>query len=323
MKYVFSSILKDVIFGFLKEKRSLGFNYEAEERHLRDIDKLALSVDLKEVVITKGFVESYIAKRTYEKPINRTHRVRVIRELAKYMIRMGYDAYIVPPLPKNSYRSDFVPYIFTEDEIKRIFTAIDEWSTSKSLDCQYYPQRYKYTVIFRILYSTGMRISEVLNLKLENINFENNTFIILNAKNHSERIIPIHVNMMNILKTYIIHENIFVSDDYLFKGKNKNRHLDKSTVDFFFLKFLRLAGIPHPKDGPRVHSFRHTFCVHRLKIWVLDKKDITALFPYLCAYMGHKDTRCTEYYLRLTADLYPDIIYKTEAYLYGGDQDVK
>lgn len=115
------------------------------------------------------------------------------------------------------------------------------------------------------------------------------------------------------------------SDGYshLFKGKNENGHLDKSTVDFFFLKFLRLAGIPHPQGGPRVHSFRHTFCVHRLKIWVLDKKDITALFPYLCAYMGHRDTRCTEYYLRLTADLYPDIIHKTEIYFYGGDQDVK
>lgn len=39
--------------------------------------------------------------------------------------------------------------------------------------------------------------------------------------------------------------------------------------------------------------------------------------------MGHKDTRCTEYYLRLTADLYPDIIDKTETYFYDGDQDVK
>ena len=72
-----------------------------------------------------------------------------------------------------------------------------------------------------------MRISEVLNLKLENIDFENNTFTILNVKNHSERIIPIHVNMMNILKTYIIHENIFISNEYLFKGKNENEHLDQ------------------------------------------------------------------------------------------------
>lgn len=112
MKYVFSSILKDVISGFLKEKRSLGFDYKTEERYLRDIDKLALSVGLKDIVITKEFVQSYTAKKAYEKPISRTHRVRIIRELAKYMIRMDYDAYIVPPLPKNSYRSDFIPYVF-------------------------------------------------------------------------------------------------------------------------------------------------------------------------------------------------------------------
>ena len=57
MKYVFSSILKDVISGFLKEKRSLGFDYKTEERYLRDIDKLALSVGLKDIVITKEFVQ--------------------------------------------------------------------------------------------------------------------------------------------------------------------------------------------------------------------------------------------------------------------------
>ena len=61
MKYVFSSILKDVISDFLKEKRSLGFDYKTEERYLRDIDKLALSVGLKEIVITKEFVQSYTA----------------------------------------------------------------------------------------------------------------------------------------------------------------------------------------------------------------------------------------------------------------------
>ena len=321
MSYTFSSVLKDVIQDFLKEKRSLGYNYESEERHLKDIDKLALSQGLKEMIITKEFVDAYTARKSYEKPINVTHRVHVIRELAKYMIRFGYEAYIVPPLPKGSYNSDFIPYIFTDDEIKRIFEAIDKWSISESLDGQYYPQRYKYPVIFRILYSTGMRIGEVINLRLENIDFDNNTFTILNAKNHSERMIPVHMNTISLIKEYINKENIISENEYLFKGKSKGRHIDKSTVDYFFLRFLRLANISHPKDGPRVHSFRHTFCVHRLKLWVLEGKDITALFPYLCAYMGHKDTRCTEYYLRLTADLYPDIIYKSEQYLYGDENE--
>lgn len=58
--------------------------------------------------------------------------------------------------------------------------------------------------------------------------------------------------------------------------------------------------------------------MHRLRDWVIDGRDISALFPYLCAYMGHADTRCTEYYLRLTAELYPDIVIKSEKYFNEG-----
>ena len=166
-----------------------------------------------------------------------------------------------------------------------------------------------------------MRIGEAIRLKVENIDFEKCTFTILGAKNHSERIIPIHPILLSYMKAYLQTEKIYLLDSYVFPGKSKDVHVDICTVEALFLKFLRLANIAHPKGGPRVHSFRHTFCVHRLKLWVLEGKDINALFPYLCAYMGHKDTRCTEYYLRLTADLYPNLVYKAERYFYGDEDE--
>lgn len=321
MSYMFSSILKDVIRDFLNEKRSLGYNYETEERHLRRIDQLANSLSLNEVKITRELANEYLKKKSYEKLINISHRAQVLRELSRYMVRFGYEAYIIPQLPPSYYRSDFVPYIFSDEELSRLFAAIDKWAVSKSLDGQYYPQRKKYPVIFRILYSTGMRISEVLKLKLKDIDFVNHTFTIREAKNHSERIIPVHTSIIQIISLFTDEEKIYDINEYIFKGQNKDNHVDRKTVEEFFRKFLSLANIPHPKDGPRIHSLRHTFCVHRLKLWVLEGRDITALFPYLCAYMGHKDTRCTEYYLRLTADLYPDIVYKSERYLNGDDNE--
>lgn len=57
--------------------------------------------------------------------------------------------------------------------------------------------------------------------------------------------------------------------------------------------------------------------IERLRNWVKEGQDINALMPYLCAYMGHSDTRCTEYYLRLTAELYPEIVAKCERYFEG------
>lgn len=57
---------------------------------------------------------------------------------------------------------------------------------------------------------------------------------------------------------------------------------------------------------------RHTFAVHCLKNWVLGNRDITNCMPYLSAYLGHEDLRGSQHYLRLTADLYPDIVAKVE-----------
>lgn len=319
MKYKYQSIFKDILNSFVEEKHHLGYDYESQEYKLKTLDELIIKEGMNELILTKDLVDKYIAVRSFEKKINAVNRVQAVRELAKYMVRKGYDAYILPPLPRGSYNREFTPYIFSDDEIRRLFTAVDEWSCAPSLDGQYYTQRKKYPIILRILYSTGMRISEVLSLKLKDIDFENRTFTILKAKNHSERIIPVHKNILKVLKDYICEKEIYLSEEYIFKGKNRDSHIDKSTVDYFFQQFLKMAEIPHPKDGPRIHSFRHTFCVHRLKLWVMEGRDINALFPYLCAYMGHADTRSTEYYLRLTADLYPDIIVKTEKYFFGED----
>jgi hypothetical protein len=53
--------------------------------------------------------------------------------------------------------------------------------------------------------------------------------------------------------------------------------------------------------------------VHCLKKWVKQGEDLTAMLPYLSAYLGHVDLRASQYYLRLTADLYPTIVSAVEA----------
>ncbi len=72
----------------------------------------------------------------------------------------------------------------------------------------------------------------------------------------------------------------------------------------YVLKVCRLWGAPHN---------RHNYAVKCLKKWVLAGEELTNLLPYLAAYMGHSDFRGTQYYLRLTADLYPDIVSRLEA----------
>jgi integrase len=74
------------------------------------------------------------------------------------------------------------------------------------------------------------------------------------------------------------------------------------------------AGIPYggKGNGPRLHDLRHTFAVHTLQQWVKQGEDLTAMLPVLSVFMGHKSMRSTSQYLRLTAEVYPDVVRQVE-----------
>lgn len=68
------------------------------------------------------------------------------------------------------------------------------------------------------------------------------------------------------------------------------------------------------QGNPRIHDFRHTFAVNCLKKFVNEGKDLTAYLPILKTYMGHSKFKSTEYYLKLTNDMFPDILEKVNSY---------
>ena len=83
-----------------------------------------------------------------------------------------------------------------------------------------------------------------------------------------------------------------------------------------FRRFLWRARISHGGrgKGPRLHDLRHTYAVHCLKKWVEQEKDLTVYLPILKTYMGHDSFNDTAYYLRMTADVFPDITLRMETH---------
>ena len=74
-----------------------------------------------------------------------------------------------------------------------------------------------------------------------------------------------------------------------------------------FRKYLVKAGISHTGHGPRVHDFRHTYCVNLLLKWSREEKDLMAYLPYMRTMLGHESFDETAYYLKLTTDAFPFI----------------
>ena len=95
------------------------------------------------------------------------------------------------------------------------------------------------------------------------------------------------------------------NNTYIFNGRNNN-HYTRFAIYERLRVILEKCGIEHHNEQC-LHSFRHTFCVHCLKKWVLEGKDLMAYLPILKTFLGHDSFRETAYYLKLTSDVYPNI----------------
>jgi integrase/recombinase XerD len=164
-----------------------------------------------------------------------------------------------------------------------------------------------------VLCGAGLRISEALNLRLADVDTRAGTLRIRDTKNGESRTVPITHRLVATLDGYVAaaHPAPEISD-YVFYSRAAGRPINQATVYMRFRGYLADAGIPHFAGGPHPHSLRHGFAVANLRRWAADGSDLAVMLPYLACYMGHADLRGTQYYLRLTADAYPDVIAKAQ-----------
>jgi integrase len=307
INYEWKSPLNKRIKEFLTIKRMAGFKYERQGRLLEKFDDYCFSNNYSS--LCREAVEGFCYGTYYEKERTRYEKEKILKGLAEYLCTRGDDAYICP-IKSTPKKSAFVPYIYTEEELRNFFQAIDQYPP--------HPRSNRNIVdplMFRMLYGCGLRISEALNLKVPDVNVNEGTLTILNGKNNKSRIIPMAESLRHRSIEYKKQVHILNDENNYFFPSLLGGKFDKSTVYRRFREYLWCAGISHSGHGPRIHDVRHTHCVHCLKQWVLSGRDLLNLLPYLSAYLGHTDFRGTQYYLRLTADLYPDIISKSEAVL--------
>jgi len=310
-KYQYKSDMGELLRCYLVEKKMTGFKFDKQGRELERFDDYYYRNGYRGVKLTKPMAETFIYGISYEKRSTHYKKEILLNGFAEFLIRQGYQAYLPPIKSASVKRCAHIPYIFSKDQLKQFFLAIDKFppnaqTNRDSID----------PVLFRLLYSCGLRVSEALNLKLKDIDFKAGVITILNAKNNRDRLVPLAESLAFRFRKLLTKLHTFSGKSTYFFISPSGGRLDESTVYDRFRGYLLMAGISHTRYGPRVHDFRHSYAVHCLKKWVLSGKELTNLMPYLAAYMGHTDFRGTQYYLRLTADLYPDIIAKTEA-LYG------
>ena len=302
-KEIYNSIFQQEIRDLIELKRVLGFSYEAEAGSLRRIDTFLCRNTLSEKYITKELCDLWCKKRTYETVTNQASRISTMRVFCRYLNDIGIPAYI-PPKGITKKRIRYDAHIYTDEELQSFFDAVDK-SKSVPDSCPYRSD--VMPVFFRILYTSGMRVSELRLARIRDVNLEKGYIHVLEAKNHKERLIPIHPLLM--LRCRELKEKIHATspDDEYFFMILPGKPMTLGNVYKNFRRYLEQAGISHTGKGPRIHDFRHTYCVNLLRKWADEGKDLIAYLPYMRTMLGHESFEETAYYLKLTAERFPYI----------------
>lgn len=298
-KSIFSKEFQDLV----DLKRSLGFKYETEAGAFKRIDTFFISNGLNTKTVPKEICGLWCKKRAYESSANHASRISIMRVFCRYLNDIGINAYI-PPKGITKHPPKYNAHIYTDDELKRFFSEVDK-SQSVPSECPYRGDIMP--VFFRILYTSGLRVSELRLLKISDFDLDKGYIHIRDAKNHKERIVPVHISLVEKSKELKQKIHASSSDDEYFFMITPGRPMTLVNIYHNFRRYIEKAGISHTGHGPRVHDFRHTYCVNLLRKWSDEGKDLMAYLPYMRTMLGHESFEETAYYLKLTSERFPYI----------------
>lgn len=307
----FTGPIAEQLKGFLEEKRSLGYRYSSESWRLLQIDRLSIELNSPPNTLSQELIDAWSKRTATESRKTWYARIGVTNELTKYFIAHDLPCSKVIIRTEGSYNdSTFIPHIFTTDEMKRVFQAADNLNAPPSSP----HRRDVASLLFRVLYSCGLRLNEALSLTIGDVDIDNCIITVKGGKGRVDRYVPMTRQLS--IRCLAYKESVLKNADSstIFFAAPDGGKYSPNTITCTWNQMLHSAGIPKNDDGPRIHDLRHTFAVHCLKKWVDDGEQINALLPVLSSYMGHINLSSVNKYLRLTADVFPNITQSVEKY---------
>ena len=295
MNAAFQSLFADRIERFVQQKNAVGFPYIGSIQILNQFDKLCCEHFLGETTLTQEIVLAWAVRRETEGSNALRNRLSVLREFAKYLVRIGETAYVLPQnFTKKGARH--IPHIYSESEIVAIWAEFDKIKPRRG-----YPIRHLVIpTIVKLLYCCGLRPVEARKLLVCDVDLERGKLHIRESKGHKSRLVMLADDVRDMCADYHAQVSVIMPWRAFFFPDSSGDLYTKEWLEKTFRIAKAKAGIERSGEHPpRLYDFRHTFATHRLYRWMREGKDLTAMLPYLSAYMGHEQLSDTYYYIHL------------------------
>src|SRR5690554_1410396 len=227
-----------------------------------------ININLKQVADNQK--KQHLIKEIYfEYYLN---KMKHILSLKGYSVKTA-NAYLshLRRFNKYSKKEKKLPVIMSQKEVLRLLSSTDNL---------------KHKAILTMVYSAGLRVSEVIKLKINNLDFERMMLKVEQGKGKKDRYTILSEAAIKVVKTYIkVHKPYY----WLFPGQKEDKNITVRTVQKIFKKSCKKANITKKIS---IHSLRHSFATHLLEEGI----DIR----YIQELLGHKSTKTTEIYTHVS-----------------------
>ena len=302
---VFKSSLAPFMDLFVREKRAVGYKYDTGVHLLTQFDRFLAREAPNDETLTRTVARKWLAKRPLESGANQQHRFGVVRQFALFLCRLGHPAYVPDGSLRAKHDKAFSPRILTHAEVRHILQEADRLAPTALSPLRHVVM----PEVFRLLYGCGLRISEVLKLRVADADLNRGILTVRDGKFGKDRHVPPALPLVRRLRAYNATLGPRPLDAFLFPSDHGGPWSGR-TVYALFRRLLLRSGIQHggPGKGPRVHDLRHSFAVHTMLRWYREGVDLNAKLPVLATYLGHESLDGTQRYLHMTAELHPEVV---------------
>ncbi len=266
------------------ESKSLSEN--TVKNYFRDLIDYFIYLKQNDLSPTKSIEPKYIRKmlsfligKGFSK-ISISRKISAIKSYINFLEKFNYSKNNYSELISIPKKSKSLPKVMTKKEVSQLIKHV-EMNTKKNL---------RDDALIELLYSTGLRVSEVANLKLKDINLKKSEIKIL-GKGNKERIVIFNNKSKEKIIRYLKNDKRYISikTEALFQNKFKEA-LSTRSIQRILKKYLNFSGI---NSKYSTHTLRHTFATHLLEGGA-DIKVIQQL-------MGHSSPETTKIYTHVSS----------------------
>lgn len=266
------------------------------ESYLRDLNKLKLYLENKRIInfceLSKEQILDFLQdlyKNQSESSISRI--LSTLRSFYKFLMIEGVCKKNFWVEVNNPIKLRKMPDILKIEEVNKFLESIP---TSKRLEI-------RDRAMFEILYSCGLRVSEIINLKMQNIDFDEE-LLRFKGKGNKERIVPVGKKSVSFLRKYLEHGRDEIKKERRTDFVFINRSAKKLTRQGFWKILKKYARKVNINKNMYPHIFRHSFATHMIQRGA-DLRTVQEL-------LGHSDISTTEIYTNLDKEYIKEIYFK-------------